>query len=162
MLRYTGRLSRIAFLLATWFGCGLAPVAPGTVGALGAIALAVFVEHHHHLGTFGWAIVALLATPVGIWAADRYAASLGKKDPGAVVIDEVLGQWLTLAGAARLDQWQVWLAAFTLFRLFDIVKPFPVRRLEAIPGGAGIVIDDLGAGVYAALVLWALTRFGVI
>lgn len=104
---------------------------------------------------------ALVTTPIGIWAADRYAASTGKKDPGAVVVDEVLGQWLTLAGAPRLDDWRVWLAAFLLFRFFDIVKPFPVRRLEAIPGGAGIVIDDLGAGVYAALVLFVIARFGV-
>ena len=79
-----------------------------------------------------------------------------------MVIDEVLGQWLTLAGASRLDDWRIWLAAFLLFRLFDIVKPFPVRRLEAIPGGAGIVIDDLGAGVYAALALYALSHFGAL
>ena len=81
---------------------------------------------------------------------------------GPVVVDEVLGQWLTLAGAPRLDTWQVWLAAFVLFRFFDIVKPFPVRRLEAIPGGAGIVIDDLGAGVYAAFALFALGRLGLL
>lgn len=155
-------MSRIAFLLATWFGCGLVPIASGTVGALAALVIASFVEHHHHWGPLGWGIFALAATPVGIWAADRYAASLNKKDPGAVVIDEVLGQWLTLAGASRLDDWRVWLAAFLLFRLFDIVKPFPVRRLEAIPGGAGIVIDDLGAGVYAALALYALSHFGAL
>ena len=155
-------MSRIAFLLATWFGCGLIPVAPGTFGALGALAVAIFVEHHHHWGPLGWGIFALAMTPIGIWAADRYAASLGKKDPGPVVVDEVLGQWLTLAGAQRLDTWQVWLAAFVLFRFFDIVKPFPVRRLEAIPGGAGIVIDDLGAGVYGAFALFALGRLGLL
>jgi phosphatidylglycerophosphatase A len=155
-------LSRIAFLIATWFGCGLFPIAPGTVGALGGLAIAIFVEHHHHWGPLGWGLFALATTPIGIWAADRYSRSLGKKDPGPVVVDEVLGQWLTLAGATRLDTWQVWLAAFLLFRLFDIVKPFPVRRLEAIPGGAGIVIDDLGAGVYGAFTLFVLVRLGIL
>lgn len=153
-------MSRLATLIATWFGCGLAPVAPGTVGALGALAVAVFVEHHYHWGPLGWGAFALGCTPIGIWAAGRYAETSGKKDPGAVVVDEVLGQWLTLAGAAHLNDWRPWAAAFVLFRLFDIVKPFPVRRLEMIPGGAGIVIDDLGAGIYGAFALFALFRFG--
>lgn len=153
-------MSRIASWIATWFGCGLAPVAPGTVGALGALALASFVERYLHWGPLGWGAFALGCTPIGIWAAGKYAEASGKKDPGAVVIDEVLGQWLTLAGAAHLHDWRPWLAAFVLFRFFDILKPFPVRQLEAIPGGAGIVIDDLGAGVYGALCLWALFHFG--
>jgi len=77
-----------------------------------------------------------------------------------VVIDEVLGQWLTLAGAAALN-WKSWLAAFLLFRLFDIWKPFPVRQLEALPGGWGIVADDLMAGLYGALVLFAAGCFNL-
>jgi len=107
-------------------------------------------------------LLALACTPFAIWAAGRHASALGKEDPGSVVIDEVLGQWLTLAGATSLDAWPTWIAAFVLFRAFDIAKPFPVRRLEAIPGGAGIVLDDLGAGVYGALALWALVRLGLI
>lgn len=154
--------SRLATLIATWFGCGLAPAAPGTAGSLGALAVALFVEHHHRWGPLGWGAFALAMTPIGIWAAGRYAGSRGLKDPGAVVVDEVLGQWLTLAGAAQLGGWKPWLAAFVLFRLFDIAKPFPVRRLESLPGGTGIVLDDLGAGLYAALSMLLLARAGVI
>lgn len=81
------------------------------------------------------------------------------KDPQIVVVDEVLGQWITLAGASTLDLPHVF-AALLLFRLFDITKPWPVRRLESLPAGTGIVADDLAAGVYGALVL-LLLRFVV-
>jgi phosphatidylglycerophosphatase A len=77
-----------------------------------------------------------------------------------VVIDEVVGQWLTLAGARPLN-WKSFLAAFVLFRLFDIWKPAPVRQLESLQGGAGIVADDLMAGVYAALVLFLAGCFNL-
>ena len=77
---------------------------------------------------------------------------MNQKDPSRVVIDEVAGQWLTLAGAASYN-WKSWLAAFFLFRLFDIWKPFPARQTEAFPGGFGIVADDVVAGIYAAVVL---------
>ena len=76
------------------------------------------------------------------------------------MVDEVVGQWITLAGAMNLN-WKSWLAAFLLFRLFDIWKPPPVRQLEHLPGGAGIVADDTMAGVYAALVLYAAGWFNL-
>jgi phosphatidylglycerophosphatase A len=105
----------------------------------------------------GWpawslAVLAAALTPAGIWAATLTARSEGMKDPRLVVVDEVLGQWITLAGAARLDLAHL-AAGFLLFRLFDIWKPWPVNRLEELPEGAGIVSDDLMAGVYGALVL---------
>ncbi len=78
-----------------------------------------------------------------------------------MVVDEVVGQWLTLAGARTLN-WKSYLAAFLLFRLFDIWKPPPVRQLEALPGGVGIVADDLMAGLYAALVLFAAGCFNLL
>jgi phosphatidylglycerophosphatase A len=78
-------------------------------------------------------------------------------DPGLIVVDEVVGQWITLAGVTHLN-WKSWLAAFLLFRAFDIAKPFPIRRLEKLPGGIGIVADDALAGVYAALVLFLMRR----
>jgi phosphatidylglycerophosphatase A len=87
-----------------------------------------------------------------IRAAGAVAAAMNTKDPGVIVIDEVLGQWVALAGALRVNAKSV-IAAFLLFRLFDIWKPPPVRRLEALAGGSGIVADDLMAGGYAALVL---------
>ena len=89
---------------------------------------------------------------------DIVARESARKDPQFVVVDEVIGQWIALAGAASLN-WKSFLAAFALFRLFDIWKPPPVRQLESLPGGWGINLDDVMAGVYAALVLWAAARF---
>jgi phosphatidylglycerophosphatase A len=88
----------------------------------------------------------------GIWASTRTARILKTEDPGMVVVDEVLGQWLTLLGASTLNA-KTFVAAFLLFRLFDIWKPWPIRRLENLPEGIGIVVDDLGAGLYGAIVL---------
>lgn len=84
----------------------------------------------------------------------------GKSDPQTVVVDEVVGQWIGLAGASSLG-WKQVLAAFLLFRLFDIVKPFPVARLEQAPGGWGIMLDDVMAGAYTALVMVLLGWFHV-
>ncbi|MFB3829454.1 MAG: phosphatidylglycerophosphatase A [Bryobacteraceae bacterium] len=148
--------NKLAVVLATWFGCGYAPLAPGTVGSAAAVAIALLL---------GWAprwyaLLAVAAVPAAIWAAGRTAFLRKAKDPGLVVIDEALGQWLALAGASALD-WKACLGAFVLFRLFDIWKPAPVRRLEQLPGGVGIVADDLMAGLYAALVLFAAGWFNL-
>ena len=152
-----------AMIIATWFGCGLSPVAPGTVGSAAALAIAWGLHAAFRWPPWAFGVLALALVAPSIWAAQVAAVSSGKADPGMVVIDEVLGQWLTLAGAVTLD-WPTWLAAFVLFRVFDIAKPFPVRRLEGLHGGTGIVADDLGAGIYAALVLyasgWILSRYG--
>ena len=86
------------------------------------------------------------------------AKAEGKEDPRLVVVDEVLGQWLTLAGASHLN-WRSWTAGFLLFRLLDIWKPAPVRQLENLPGGTGIVADDMMAGIYGALVLFLMGWF---
>lgn len=152
--------SKAARLIATWFGCGYSPVAPGTAGSLVALAIAWPLAHYA-----GWqplwflAPVVILTLPV-VWAADVTAIEQKQKDPQIVVVDEVLGQWLTLAGARQLNL-ESWIAAFVLFRLFDIWKPAPVRQLERLPGGTGIVADDLMAGVYAALVLFAAGCFNL-
>ena len=140
-------------LLATWFGCGYFPVGPGTVGSAAALIIAWAIDQWLSWPPLAFAALAVIVTPVGVWAAHRFARSVGAKDPGIIVIDEVLGQWVTLAGAAAFT-WKSWLAAFVLFRLFDIVKPPPVRQLEQLPGGMGIVADDLMAGLYGALVLF--------
>jgi phosphatidylglycerophosphatase A len=103
---------------------------------------------------------AAAVTAIGIPAATREAQRSGKKDPSHVVIDEVAGQLLTFAGAPLT--WQTLLAGFILFRAFDVLKPPPVRHLESLPGGAGIVLDDLGAGVYALAVLQILLRAGLV
>jgi phosphatidylglycerophosphatase A len=154
--------TRSAWILATWFGCGLAPKGPGTAGSLGAIALACLCALHPAFRPWHLAIAALLLLPAALWAAGRVALESGRPDPQLVVVDEVLGQWLTLAVLPELTAWPV-LAAFLLFRLFDIFKPPPLRQLERLPGGAGIIADDLMAGVYGALVMLAagplLARF---
>jgi phosphatidylglycerophosphatase A len=143
---------RAAKLIATWFGCGYAPAGPGTVGSLAALAIAWVLVRYAGWQPVWFAALVLAATAPAMWAADVTAGALNQKDPGVVVVDEVLGQWLALAGARPLHV-KSWLGAFVLFRLFDIWKPVPVRNLEKLRGGAGIVADDLMAGLYAALVL---------
>lgn len=153
-------LDKIAWLLGTWFGCGHSPFAPGTAGSAGAMIAAMGASHWlgWSRGELIWATIALVLP--AIWSADRVARSLGAKDPGRVVVDEVAGQWLTLWGATHYT-WISLALAFFLFRLFDVWKPFPARQLEALPGGTGIVADDLAAGVYAALVLYAAGWFNL-
>jgi phosphatidylglycerophosphatase A len=146
-------MSAFARLLGTFFYLGYVPQGPGTAGSLGALAVAWAL--HAYLGISGvcLALFGVVLIAPAIWAAGRMARDTGSKDPQIVVIDEVVGQWITLAGASTLD-WKTWLGAFLLFRAFDIWKPPPVRQLERIPGGAGIVLDDTMAGIYAALVLY--------
>jgi phosphatidylglycerophosphatase A len=145
-------VNRLALALATWFGCGYWPWGPGTVGSLAAVLIVAGL--HTWLGAGRLTIAALLVVFLfpGIWASTRTARILKTEDPGMVVIDEVLGQWLTLLGASSLNA-KTFVAAFLLFRLFDIWKPWPIRRLENLPEGIGIVVDDLGAGLYGAIVL---------
>jgi len=142
-----------ALLLASWFGCGLAPVAPGTVGSAAGLAVGILLVSWAGGPPWRLAVLAAAMTPVAVWAAGKVAQAQAKRDPGLVVVDEVLGQWIAMAGAARVN-WRSVAAAFLLFRVFDIVKPVPVRQAESLPGGAGIVADDLAAGLYAAFVLW--------
>ena len=151
-----------AKLIATWFGLGLIPVAPGTWGSLGGLAVAWALFHYAAWPPWSFAVLALVSTAPGIWAADRTASHAGKKDPQIVVVDEVLGQWLTLAAMSADAPTRQWVLAFALFRIFDISKPFPVRKLEKLAGGTGIVADDLGAGVYGMLVLAAARGAGLI
>jgi len=159
-------VSRFARALATWFYCGYAPKAPGTAGSLAALAIAWPLHRYAGLPPLGFAILALALLGPAIWAADVTARETGLKDPQIVVVDEVVGQWISIAGASfgRMDwhagiNWKVWCAAFVLFRAFDMWKPPPVRQLEQIRGGAGIVLDDVMAGIYAALVLAAAGWF---
>ncbi|HUI76394.1 MAG TPA: phosphatidylglycerophosphatase A [Bryobacteraceae bacterium] len=145
--------SSIARLLATWFGCGYSPAAPGTAGSLAALAIAIALHEYAGFAWWHFLVLAAIGTAPAIWSATITARTLEVKDPGVVVVDEVLGQWIALAGAHPFN-WKSYAAAFALFRLFDIWKPPPVRQLEALPEGTGIVADDLMAGCYAALVLF--------
>ncbi len=149
--------------IATLFGVGLLPVAPGTWGSAAAIPLAWTI---HALGGFPALAAATLAvTLIGWWA--TAAATRGQKnhDPGEIVIDEVAGQWLALwpvslgAAGAGAGFWQLWpgiLAAFLLFRLFDMVKLGPVRWADRLETPLGVMLDDLVAGVLAGVCVGAL------
>ena len=153
-------MSALARLIATVFGLGYAPKGPGTAGSMGALLIAWLLYTYAGVAPLWFAALAAALAIPGIWAAGVVAKELGRKDPQIVVVDEVVGQWLALAGALHLN-WKSWLAAFALFRLFDIWKPAPVRQLERLPGGAGIVADDAMAGLYAALVLFAAGWFNL-
>ena len=144
-----------ACLLATWFGAGLLPKAPGTWGSLAALPFAWVI--HARLGLIGLAAATAGLFVVGWWAASVYAGrSHGGPDPGPVVIDEVAGQWLTLL-AAPLD-WRFYAAGFLLFRAADIWKPWPVRWADRrLKGGLGVMLDDALAAAYAAAALYLLS-----
>jgi phosphatidylglycerophosphatase A len=135
----------VARILATWFGCGHSPVAPGTVGTLGALPLAYGL---HVLGPVAYWAGTLAAVAGGTWAADRTARELGVEDPQVVVIDEVAGVLIAIGIAAAGGPWAA-AAAILLFRLFDVWKPGPVDRVQKLPGGLGIMADDVLAGLLA-------------
>lgn len=150
-------MKRLALTLSTFFGCGYFPFGPGTVGSLAGLAIAVVFHTVCGMERLGILSAALLLLLPAIWSATETERILQKHDPGIVVVDEVLGQWVALTGATVWN-WKTYLAAFVLFRLFDIWKPQPVRAAEALPGGTGIVTDDLIAGLYAALILYMSSR----
>ena len=146
-------MTRLAVGLATWFGCGYFPWGPGTVGSLAAVIIAFLLHVYAGAGRVALLVITLVLLLPAIWASTETARMMNSKDPGVIVVDEVLGQWVTLLGATALV-WKSFLAAFVLFRIFDIWKPWPVRNFEKLPGGTGIVTDDLAAGLYGALILY--------
>jgi phosphatidylglycerophosphatase A len=152
------RKGAFPYALATFFGCGYSPIAPGTAGSLAAILIAISLHAFAGSNRATFLILSALLLAPAIWSAGKVAQHESRKDPQIVVIDEVLGQWIALAGAATLN-WKSFLAAFLFFRLFDVWKPPPVRQLEALAGGLGIVADDVMAGLYAALAIFVLDRF---
>ena len=153
--------SRIALAVATWFGAGYWPWGPGTAGSLAAVLLAWAGAFWFGMQPWHLVLIAIWLTPAAIWCSTQTARLRASKDPQIVVVDEVLGQWIALAGAATLSGVHLW-SAFVLFRIFDMTKPWPVRRLESLPEGKGIVADDLAAGIYAALVLLLARWFNLL
>lgn len=144
------RLRHPATLIATWFGIGLIPIAPGTWGSLAALPVAWAIRSSS--GVSGLAVATALAFILGCWAAGVATKASGVSDPGAVVVDEVAGQWLVLL-ATPFDP-LAWALAFLLFRIFDIWKPWPVRWADRhVKGGLGIMLDDIIAAGYAVVFL---------
>lgn len=161
-------LNRTGIAIATGFGLGCVPVAPGTAGSLLTAALFAFLLYWLEGMARQLAYLFVLAglIPLAWWSTKSALPNWARPDPRPIVIDEVLGQWLTYGGlilAAFVDPlwaqavgWKSLLAGFILFRAFDVAKPFPIRRSERLPGAAGVLLDDVLAGVYAALGLLLL------
>jgi phosphatidylglycerophosphatase A len=153
----SGRKTFWAWSVATFFGAGLGKPGPGTWGSVAAVLIwtgTAFLFHPSPASMLALTLAGIvLAVGLGVPAATIAARESGRKDPGFVVIDEVAGQWIALL-AAKPD-WKHIVAALLLFRIFDITKPFPVRQLEKLPEGWGIVFDDVAAGLYA----WAVLLF---
>jgi phosphatidylglycerophosphatase A len=152
-----------AWTIATFFGAGAMKPGPGTWGSLGALLTWWLIARSlpPEMLIPGALAYCALATAIGIPAATLTARACHRDDPSHVVIDEVAGQMLTLVAAPIT--WKAQIAGFLLFRLFDIVKPPPIRRLERLrPEGVGIVVDDLAAGFYGFLALQLLLHTGIV
>lgn len=156
----------LASFIATGFGSGLSPVMPGTAGSVVGVALSAIVVRalEPHAGSVGLMVglltSGLLVGLVGVAASGPVCRALDAKDPGCIVIDEISGQLISCAAIPWIPTRPssgipvaAWLAAFALFRFFDIVKPGPIRALQELPGGWGVVLDDVAAGIAAALAL---------
>ena len=147
-----------AWLIATFFGIGRLGPGEGTWAAVATLLLwwllCLFAPHHRLLLAI---VITALIIAIGIPAGTRVARESGIKDPGFVVIDEVAGQMLPLIIAPL--RWKYLLLSLILFRCFDILKPPPLRALERLPEGTGIMLDDVGAGVYALLIMAAVLKF---
>jgi phosphatidylglycerophosphatase A len=140
--------SRFATFLATGFGSGYSPFAPGTAGSLVGLVLLLPLRE----AGLVWELAFLvLFTVGGIWAGGVVARRLGIEDPGIVVVDEIVGMWITLLFLPLKGSTAA--AGFVLFRVMDVWKPYPARQLEHLPGGLGIMADDVMAGIYANLCL---------
>ena len=139
-------INKTALILSSWFGIGLIPRMPGTVGTLAAIPMAIVVNR---LGQLFGAIFLVIFIFAAVWSSGVTERLLGRDDPSEVVIDEVAGFMLTIYLLPL--SWVSIALGFIMFRFFDILKPFPIKKLERIGGGTGIVLDDLAAGVYAGL-----------
>ena len=146
---------RGALALATCGGIGYAPWAPGTAGSLVALGGGYAVTALIGVSPLWLVLAAALLFAPAARAATVAEAHFSSSDPPAVVIDEVVGQWLALAAAAP-DNPLHWALGFALFRVFDVLKPYPIRRFERFQGGWGVVADDAAAGLYAMMILAGL------
>lgn len=144
-------------LLATGFGAGLAPFAPGTIGTLVGVVVCLIFSPLHWL--FRLLIVIFLLV-LAVYIAERAEQVYREKDDQRIVIDEIAGFQVTMLAVAITGLHL--LVGFVLFRIFDIWKPFPIRDLQKMPGGLGIVLDDVAAGIYAGVLMLLLVFFGVL
>jgi phosphatidylglycerophosphatase A len=150
-----------AWAIGTFFGAGLLKPGPGTYGSISAVLLWFAAAHIFHPApialAIGTTIAALIATLIGIPAATIVAHESGREDPGHVVIDEVAGQLIALIAIPA--DWRHAIISLLLFRIFDILKPPPIRQLERLPAGTGIMLDDVAAGILALIVAQLIHLF---
>jgi phosphatidylglycerophosphatase A len=152
-------LNSLSKAIATAFGAGYSPIAPGTCGTAVTVPLAFALAT---LPLWQYAIVVVAITAVGIWAADRADRAWGTHDSGRIVIDEVAGYLVTMALVDR-GHWAPLVVGFVVFRAFDIIKPPPIRWLDQhVEGGFGVMLDDVAAGVLGMVTMIALDRFGAL
>lgn len=143
-------------LIATWFGAGYLPKAPGTWGSLAALPFAWAIAAYG--GPVALLTAAAAALAVGLWATNALERAHGSKDPGHVVIDEVAGQWVALVPVAPDPI--LYGVGLVLFRAADILKPWPANWLDRnLKGGAGVMLDDIAAGAYAGVALYLIAEF---
>ena len=156
-----GKKSWWAWAIGTFFGVGLLSPGPGTYGSVAAVLVWFVIARHVAPGALPAATIclAVVATLIGIPAATLVAQQSGRKDPQIVVIDEVAGQWIALVFC--VPTMPLAMLALLCFRLFDIWKPPPIRRLEKLPNGTGVVVDDLCAGLYALVLHTALQHLWI-
>ena len=151
----------LSLWIATGLGAGYFPVAPGTAGsAVGLLAVLALRQTSLPPFELGLCLAALAGFFfwLGVWSAGKAEAFFGRVDPGQVVIDEVVGQIIAFIATPRAAWW--WLiAGFVVFRVFDVIKPFPARQAERFPGGWGIMLDDVVAGLYTLIVILILGRW---
>jgi phosphatidylglycerophosphatase A len=141
-------------LIATWFGAGLLPKAPGTWGSLAALPFAWVITQH--FGMLGLVIATVLVFALGMWVSEILVQRFGGEDPQAIVIDEVAGQWVVLVMVP--PDLVYYAAGFVLFRIVDIFKPWPANWADSqVKGGLGVMLDDVLAAPYAMAVLYGLT-----
>ncbi len=145
-----------ASLVATWFGVGLAPIAPGTWGSLAALPVGWLV--YLYAGRWALLAAAALTLAAGIWASEVIVRRGTARDPGLIVIDEVSGMLLTLAFTPLT--WWGFAIAFVAFRVADVVKPFPANWCDAhVHGGFGVMLDDIVAALHAGITTWLITEY---
>ena len=136
-------------VVSTFFGIGFIPFAPGTLTSMVIVLL-----YKYYLYRFSWplyALILILLFFIGVYVSTKYSTALNKKDPRKIVIDEAIGQLLVLFRMS--NAWFPVLSCFILFRVFDIVKPFPIKKVETLPAGWGIMLDDVVAAVYAGVIV---------
>lgn len=146
-----------SLMLSTWFYSGLVPFAPGTFGSIAALPFAWLIVEH--AGKMGLANATLIVFVIGLWASKTYMAETGKTDPGEIVIDEVVGQWMVCLLIVDNNHMGQYALALLAFRVFDIMKPWPINIFDRQHDAMGVMMDDVVAGIMGAAVLFAVNQY---